>query len=217
MQGVLDTVYLAAGLLVALVCHEYAHAVVAVRLGDQTPRQMGRHTLNPKALVDPFGTYVLPAILLLPVLFGRGVLFPIFAYAKPMPLNPWNLRRPDNHSVWIALAGIGANVALAFAFGGLLRGVGFDAGQFSRFLADCLLVNVIMAAMQIVPIPGLDGGRVVARFLPQRPREVYANLEQYLALFILVVFFIFAGPVFLFVHAIGNGICNVTAGVTCFS
>jgi len=212
MRNILDTVYFAVGLLIAVDLHEYAHAFVAVRLGDQTPKAMGRLTLNPRPLVDPFGTLVLPGILLLPTLLaGRGWI--PFAYAKPMPLNPWNLRRRDADAVWVALAGIGANVALAFVFGALFRiSPGSELG---RFFARCLQVNVVMAALHIVPIPGLDGGRLVARFLPPHARDVFLNLEQYLALFMLVVFFLLATPIQSFVAAIGNGICRLAAGLPC--
>jgi Zn-dependent protease len=213
MQNVLNTIYFAVGLLIAVDIHEFAHAWVAVRLGDQTPRAMGRLTLNPKPLVDPFGTLVLPAILLLPTLLGGSPLFP-FAYAKPMPLNPWNLRRRDTHAVWVAVAGILANVGLAFVFGALWRIT--PDGQIRYLVAACLEVNVVMAAFHIVPIPGLDGGRVVARYLPPRAKEVFLSLEQYLALFMLVVFFIFSGPISSFVVAVSNGICSLAAGGRCF-
>ena len=83
-------------------------------------------------------------------------------------------------------------------------------------MAACLEVNVVMAAFHIVPIPGLDGGRVVARYLPARAKEVFLSLEQYLALFMLVVFFIFSGPISSFVVAVSNGICGLAAGGRCF-
>jgi Zn-dependent protease len=213
VDNVLNTIYFAVGLLIAVDLHEFAHAWLAVRLGDQTPRAMGRLTLNPKPLIEPFGTVVLPGILLLPLLLAGNLLWIPFAYAKQMPLNPWNLRRKDADAVFVAVAGILANVALAFVFGALLRAA--RSGEVATFLVRCLQVNVAMAAYQIVPIPGLDGGRVVARFLPPKPKEVYLNLEQYLALFMLVVIFIFGGPIRSFVGVIGNGICNLAAGFPC--
>lgn len=214
MQNILNTIYFAVGLLIAVDVHEYAHAWLATRLGDQTPRAMGRLTLNPKPLVDPFGTLVLPGILLLPVLLAGHLFSPPFAYAKPMPLNPWNLRRRDADAVWVAAAGIVANIALAFVFGALWR-IAPD-GQVRTLLGACLEVNVVMAAFHIVPIPGLDGGRVVVRFLTGRAKDVFLNLEQYLALFMLVVFFIFSGPITSFVVAVSNGICRLAAGGPCF-
>lgn len=213
MQSVLNVVYLIVLLLIALVVHEFAHALVATRLGDHSPRSMGRMTLNPRPHVDPFGTILLPALLLLPWLFGSGYLTPVFAYAKPMPLNPWNLRKPEQHTTLIAVAGILANVVLAFVFGSILRVA--VSGQVAIFLILGLQVNVIMAAMHILPIPGLDGSRIVARFLSPRAREVYSNLDQYAALFMLVVFFLLANPVLSFVRVIGNGICHVVAGTGC--
>jgi Zn-dependent protease len=213
-QSALHVVYLAIGLLVGLVVHEYAHAWTATRLGDVTPRQYGRLTLNPKPHVDPFGTIFLPGILLLVVLFG-GHPF-VFAYAKPQPLNPWSLRRQDQHATVIALAGPAANVILAFAFGVLYRVTAGSTGQLPLFLGDCLIASVILAAMNLMPIPPLDMSRVVARFLPPRAREVMTNLEQYGALFMLVIFFIISGPIFTFVRIIGNGICRATAGQPCF-
>ncbi len=214
VDSLLETIYLAVGLLIALVVHEYAHAWVAIRLGDHTPRMMRRATLDPRPHVDPFGTYILPALLLLPVLFGR-ILFPIFAYAKPFAVNPWNLRKQDRHLTIIALAGPAVNVVLSFVFGAVYRALSSSGGELARFVGACLIVNVIMAVMQLVPVPGLDGSRLIARFLPPRAREVYQNLDAYAALFILLIFFIIPGPIFAFVRVIGRGICQITAGVPC--
>jgi len=213
-QSALHVVYLAVGLVVGLVVHEYAHAWTATRLGDTTPRVSGRLTLRLKPHVDPFGTIFLPGILLLVVLFGGSTF--VFAYAKPQPLNPWSLRRQDQHATLIALAGPAANVALAFVFGGLFRATAASGGQLSIFLADCLIASVILGVMNLMPIPPLDMSRVVARLLPPRAREVMTNLEQYGAIFMLVIFFIIHGPIFTFVRIIGNGICRATAGGPCF-
>ena len=89
-------------------------------------------------------------------------------------------------------------------------------GQFFLFLRAGLIANVTLAVMNLIPIPGLDGSRIVARFLSPRAREVYSGLDQYCALFILVVVFIFSGPVVAFLQAIGNGICSLAAGSPCF-
>jgi Zn-dependent protease len=214
VDSLLHTLYYVVGLFVALMVHEYAHAWMAVRLGDHTPKMMRRTTLDPRPHVDPFGTFVLPGLLLLPVLFGR-LLFPIFAYAKPFAVNPWNLRKQDKHLTLIALAGPAANVALAFVLGALYRVTASNPGQLANLIADSLQVTVIMAVMQLVPIPGLDGSRVLVRALSGRAREVYQNLDQYCALFILLVFFIIPGPIFAFVEVIANGICGLVAGADC--
>ena len=213
VESVLRTLYLAFGLMSGLVVHEYVHALAALRLGDPTPKGSGRLTLNPRPHVDVFGTLVLPGILLLPVLFGRPLFLP-FAYARPQPLGPFTIR-DDRKTTIIALAGPVASIALALAFGLLLRLTG-DAGELAAFLRACLTANVVLGVMNIVPLPGLDGSVVLARFLPGRAREVYTNLAQYLALFILLVFFLFPGPIFAFVAAVGEGICAVAAGTGCF-
>ena len=163
-------VFLGFGLLSGLVVHEYVHAFVALRFGDMSPKLAGRLTLKLRPHVEPFGTFVLPGILLLVVLFG--VLFRLAVHATSSSL--------------------------------LLR-----------LLADQVIVNVILAVMNLMPIPPLDGSRVVATLLPARPREVMTSLEPYGALFMLVIFFIISGPIFTFVKVIGNGICQLVAGGDC--
>jgi Zn-dependent protease len=207
--------FLAAGLGLGLIVHEYVHAFVALRFGDMSPKLAGRLTLNPRPHVEAFGTLILPGILLLVVLFGGSPL--VFAYAKPQPLNQWGFRRQDRQVILTSLAGPAANVALAVIFGALYRVlVGFGSSDVVRnLLQDLVLANVILAVMNIMPIPPLDGSRVVATLLPPRPREVMTNLEPYGALFMLLIFFIIAGPIFTFVRVIGNGICQLVAGTEC--
>src|SRR5688572_20169768 len=136
-------------LVPAIVLHELAHGVVADRMGDQTPRLMGRLTLNPVKHADPFGTLILPGLLLLPYLFGRGG--PVFGYAKPMPVNTSNLRSPDRQMMIIALAGPVTNILLATAGALLLRLVGFGAGILTDFLGIWITLNVILAVFNIMP------------------------------------------------------------------
>ena len=217
MQSVLNAIYIAAGLLIGLVAHEYARSWAAVRLGDHTPRSMGRLTLNPKPHVDPFGTLILPAITLLPVLVGHTFVPPLFlyfAYAKPAPVNPSGLRKPDQHGTLIALAGPAANAVLAIGCGALF-GAELSNQQRARFFLACLMVNVIMAVMNLVPLPPFDGARVIARFLSPRAREVFTGWDQYAPLIVIVIFFVLPAPLFAFVRAIGNGICTLVAGGAC--
>ena len=209
-DSILAVAYAIVGLGIALVLHEYARALAATRLGDLSPKQAGRLTLSPRPLVDPFGTLLLPGILLLPILFGHP--FPVFAYAKPMPLNTWTLRRRDRDATLIALAGPAANVALAFVFGALLRVAG-STGQAAVFLTDCLAVTLFLGIFNLVPIPGLDGSKIVARFLSGRAQEVYSNLDQYLPLFVLLVFFLLPTPILSLVSAIAGGVCRLAAGI----
>lgn len=203
--------YLGVAVIPSLVLHEYGHAFVATRLGDPTPKRWGRLTFNPKPLIDPFGSLILPGLALILVASGNGLaILPIFAYAKPMPLDPSYLRDRRKGPVWIVLGGLGANLLLAALAGLAMRG-GLS-GEALLFAYSVLLVNVFMLVIQLMPVPGLDGAKLLMPLLPPKPREVYANLEQYLVLFILVLFFVFAGPFRAIIEALAGAVCSVVAG-----
>lgn len=205
--------YLAIALVPALVLHEYAHAFVAVRLGDLSPKRWGRLTLNPRPLIDPFGSLILPALALILVAARGEMLLPVFAYAKPMPVDPMAFRNPRRDHGLVVLAGLGANIVLAIPAGLLIRaGV---SGELLLFAVAWLLVNAFMFGLQLMPVPGLDGSKLLAPFLPPRAREVYVNLDQYLVLFILVIFFLLAGPLLAIVDVFANLACNLAAGIDC--
>lgn len=205
--------YVAVSLVPALVLHEYAHAFVATRLGDPTPRRWGRLTFNPRPLIDPFGSLILPGLSIVLIATGNGLLIPIFAYAKPLPLDPSYLRNPSRDPILVAVAGLVMNIVLAIAAGLVLR-VGLP-GEIATFAQAWLVTNALMFGFQLMPVPGLDGAKLLARALPPRPREIYANLEQYLVLFILVIFFLLAGPLTAIVSAFANVVCRLAAGGTC--
>jgi len=211
MIDVLLVLYILVTLVPAVVLHELSHGLVADRLGDSTPRAMGRLTVNPIRHVDPFGTVVLPGLLILPYLFGRGT-NPIFGYAKPMPINPTNLRNPDRQMMAIALAGPVTNLILAVLGALALRFVGLGGGGLSDFLGVWVLLNVLLAVFNIMPIPPLDGSKVLARFLPPRARQVYQSWEPYGALFMLVIFFLFPGVIFAIVDPIVSGLVSLLVG-----
>ncbi len=214
MDDLIFAGYLAISLVPALVLHEYAHAFVATRLGDPTPKRWGRLTLNPRPLVDPFGTLILPALALILIAARGELLLPVFAYAKPMPLDPSYFRNRTRDQLFVALAGLVANIVLAIVAGVLIRaGV---TGEVGRFASAWLIVNAFMFGFQLMPVPGLDGAKMLAPALPPRPREIFVNLEQYLVLFILVIFFILSGPLLSIVDAFANLACNLAAGVDCF-
>jgi Zn-dependent protease len=202
--------YLAIALLPSLVLHEYAHAFAADKLGDPTPRRWGRLTVQPKPLIDPFGSVILPGLILLLVAAGQGFVLPIFAYAKPMPLDPTYLRNRSRDSLIVVLAGPAANLALAAVAGAVIRtGLG---GELGLLVLAFLYVNVFMFVFQFMPVPGLDGAKLLARVLPPRPREVYVNLDQYLVLFVLVIFFLLAGPLLGIVRSLADVLFSLLAG-----
>ena len=203
--------YLAVAVVPSFVLHEYGHALVATRLGDPTPKRWGRLSLSPKPLIDPFGSLILPGLAVILVASGNGLaVMPIFAYAKPMPLDPSYLRNRTSGPTWIVVGGLLANLVVATAAGLAMR-VGLT-GEALLFAYAVLLVNVFMLVIQLMPVPGLDGAKLLMRVLPPKPREVYANLEQYLVLFVLVLFFVLAGPFRAIIEALAGAICSVVAG-----
>ncbi|MFL5738085.1 MAG: site-2 protease family protein [Actinomycetota bacterium] len=203
-QTITFALYLAIAVLPSVAVHEYAEARAAGRLGDPSPRRWGRLTLDPRPHIDRFGTVVLPALLLL--LIAVGVPAIPFAYAKPLPLEPSYLRRPDRDDVLVALAGPFANLAVAAVAGILVR---FLGGEAQRFVIAVLYFNAILFVFNLLPIPGLDGARILARYLHGRAKEVYVDFAQYLPLVLIVVFFVFGGPIL--------GIVNIVAGSLCTS
>jgi Zn-dependent protease len=178
-------------LLVAVVFHEWAHGFVAYRLGDDTAQRLGRLTINPIAHIDPIGTILMPGLLLLsnaPFLFG---------YAKPVPISWQNLRNPVRDMVYVAAAGPAMNLLLAVAsailLGLLARGTGTDpmfwravepgsfavAGPVAEMAMRSVLINVVLAVFNLLPIPPLDGGRVAVGLLPNALAYRLASLEPY--------------------------------------
>jgi Zn-dependent protease len=163
--------------LIAITFHEAAHGFVAHRLGDNTAWQLGRVSFNPLKHIDPFGTLLLPAILLLshaPFLFG---------YAKPVPVNFRALRHPRIDMVWVALAGPATNIALALVAAAAFHLLGFapeNAAQwFTDNLKNALVINVVLAVFNMLPIPPLDGGRVAVGLLPNVLAIPLSRLEPY--------------------------------------
>jgi Zn-dependent protease len=205
--------YLAIALLPSLVLREYVKAQTARRLGDMTPTLYGRATLKPKPHIDPLGTVILPVFLLLLVAANASVT--PFAYAKPMPLSPDRLQNPNRDIVWVSLAGPGTNLAVAIVAGLLLRLVGLNAGEVTFFLGAVLQINIVLCVFHLMPIPGLDASRILARYLHGRAREVYSNLDQFLPLFMILIYFLLAAPVLSFVRFIGNALCGLIVGGDC--
>lgn len=184
--------------LFAITLHEAAHAYVAKHFGDNTAYAAGRMTLNPLNHIDPFGTIVIPLVLYLTTGF-------VFGYAKPVPIDFSRLRNPKRDMAWVALAGPAANFIMAFLWlvlATLL--VAFDVQEiFPHKVAQAgLWTNLLIFAFNLVPIPPLDGGRIVTSLLPNRLAYKYARIEPYgffivLALVFLKVLNIFVVPLML--------------------
>jgi Zn-dependent protease len=164
-------------LLIAITFHEAAHGFVAHRLGDNTAFELGRVSFNPLRHIDPFGTLILPAILLLshsPFLFG---------YAKPVPVNFRALRNPRIDMVWVALAGPATNIVLALLAAVAFHGLPLVSENSAQWLADnlknALVINVVLAVFNMLPIPPLDGGRVAVGLLPRVLAYPLSRLEPF--------------------------------------
>ncbi len=158
----------------SVVCHEIAHGYTAYRLGDPTASRMGRLSFNPIVHVDLFGTIILPAIL---VLTNSPFLF---AWAKPVPVNPAYFRDPKKGMMLVAIAGPATNLLIAIALAVLLFLTGgFLPAFLTKTFAYVSVINVMLMVFNLVPIPPLDGSRIVARFLKGKALWHYMKLERY--------------------------------------
>ena len=163
--------------LLAITLHEAAHGYTARQLGDDTAWQMGRVTLNPFPHIDLVGTVIMPLMLF----FATSGQF-LFGYAKPVPVDFSRLRHPKRDMVWVALAGPAVNLLQAFAWAVLiylLSGMGSDERFFLEMAQAGVLVNLVMFAFNLFPLPPLDGGRIVVGLLPMRLAIGFSHIERY--------------------------------------
>lgn len=204
----MEYIFLLAILLFSVVIHEVSHGLMADYLGDPTARYAGRLTLNPIKHLDPFGSVIVPLFLLLlrsPILFG---------WAKPVPINPYNLRDQKYGSAKVALAGPAANLALALVFGLTLRFLPVLAANpgLSLMFSYIVFINVLLAVFNLLPIPPLDGSHILFTFLPYSLQNIKIFLNQFGLFILLFVFFFFFNRV---IHIV-NLIFQLIVGVPLF-
>jgi Zn-dependent protease len=194
---VLEVVLSLIAVFMAIVLHEVSHGYVAARLGDPTAKANGRLTLNPLAHIDPIGTILVPLVL---AIIGA----PLFGWAKPVPVNPNYFRNPFRGMLYVAIAGPTTNILLALLTAGIGRllllavpdslvlstATGF-ATNLTRaafyLLGAFVIYNVILAVFNLIPIPPLDGSRVLTYFLPPRGKRFMLSMERYGFLVLMAV------------------------------
>jgi Zn-dependent protease len=167
------------------IIHEYAHGWMANQLGDPTARYAGRLTLNPKVHIDKWGTLLMPLIL---YFISNGTF--VFAYAKPVPYNPFNLKNQKWGPAAVALAGPVSNLLLAFTFGLVVQFAPLSM-SLASLLSVIVYANVLLAVFNLVPIPPLDGSKVLYAVLPDSMWHVKKALEQYGFVILLIFIFFF--------------------------
>jgi len=184
--------------VIAITLHEAAHGYAALARGDDTAKIMGRISLNPLRHVDPIGTVALPLFLLVSQLLTIGRVEAMFGWAKPVPVNVWKLRNPRWDMVLVAAAGPATNFVLAFAAALLAHVVLAWQGSLSpeaiqfgiRAVGLMILANLVLGLFNLLPLPPLDGGRILVGILPQGPAMAVATLERYGLLIVILGLFV---------------------------
>lgn len=160
------------GLLMSIAVHEFAHAWTADRLGDPTPRYQGRVTLNPLAHLDPIGTLAL--------------LLTRFGWGKPVEFDPYNLRQPLRDTALIALAGPAVNILVAIGLSLMLNWSGLG-GWLAAGVAQVVIINLVLAIFNLVPVYPLDGSKIVLAFLPRQVALEYDEFMHHYGLYVLII------------------------------
>lgn len=174
-------------LIFSAIAHEYMHGWMAWRLGDDTAKDAGRLTFNPLKHLEWFGSFLLPLMMVL-----TGMPF-VFGWAKPVPYNPNNLRDKKYGDAKVALAGPLANLVIALFFGLLLRFMPIFSLTFAGLLSLIVYINLVLMVFNLVPIPPLDGSKILAAFLPREARERYLGNERLGFVFIILFVMLFGG------------------------
>jgi len=193
METILGFLIIAPPFLFAVVIHEYSHGRMALRFGDPTAKMAGRLTLNPLSHLDPIGSIIIPIFLYVSSGF-------IFGWAKPVPVNPYYFRDPRRDMMWVSLAGPGANILIAFGLGLVIRFLSVlpinpdlqssPFGIIIHMIVYGLIINLILAFFNLIPIPPLDGSKILMGILPPQYAEPLIQLERYGFLLLIGIIFI---------------------------
>jgi Zn-dependent protease len=185
MTNILLQVIAVGILMISVILHEIAHGYTAFRLGDPTARDAGRLTLNPLKHIDPFGTVILPLLLIL-----ARFPYPV-GWAKPVPVNPYLLRDSRRGMILVSAAGPLTNISLVLLSALILRALPFSRAPFLfDLLTVTCYVNILLSVFNLVPVPPLDGSKVVAGLLPAPLRKSYESIAPYGFLVILGLFYV---------------------------
>lgn len=159
--------------LMAITIHEYAHGWVAFKKGDTTAYEAGRLSLSPLAHIDPIGTIIFPLLLTLSGL-------PVFGWAKPVPINFNRLDNPKKDLLWVGLAGPASNIIFAFCAAMIMRFIPiFGIGVLGKFMFYMVIINLLLGIFNLIPVPPLDGSRILTSLLPMRQAIAYMQMERY--------------------------------------
>lgn len=188
----------------SIILHEVAHGYSANWLGDPTARLSGRLTLNPVPHIDPIGSVLIPGILVL-----SGTPF-LIGWAKPVPYNPYNLRGGKWGEAFVAFAGPLTNIIIAVVAAALMRLGVFATPELMQIGAILILANIVLAIINMLPIPPLDGSKVLRALLPRSAEQFFSRIEGFtyalgpfgLIAILLLIVFVFSAPIFAFVRAI---------------
>jgi Zn-dependent protease len=184
----IDTIFFLIILIFSIILHEISHGYVAEMLGDKTARLAGRLTLNPLPHIDPLGSVILPALMLI----GSAGTF-AFGWAKPVPYNPHNLRNYKWGTVAVGLAGVAVNFLIALIFGLMIRyqvELGFvPESRFLGMLSMIVSLNIVLGVFNLIPFPPLDGSKVLFALLPYRFQYIHDYLERNWLIFIIFILF----------------------------